>query len=173
MNKNRITDNLDELLDVVDESDMVIGSATRMECNSNPNLIHRAAYALIFSSDGKLLLHKRSQTKDTCPGLWSISVAGHVDQGETYDQTIIREIKEEIGIDLEVEYLDKYLLRHRRESEFSAIFRGYSDGPFILNQKEIEKGGFFTLDEIRKRMWGSLTPFSQMVLANLTIRSLL
>ncbi|SPD76004.1 Mutator MutT protein [uncultured Desulfobacterium sp.] len=173
MNNNMVTDNLDQFLDVVDESDMVIGSATRRECNSNPNLIHRAAYALIFSSDGRLFLHKRSNTKDTCPSLWSISVAGHVDQGETYEQTIRREIIEEIGIDLKVEYLEKYLLRHINESEFSAVFRAYSDGPFKLNKKEIEKGGFFRLDVIRKKMWGILTPFSQMVLTNLTVRGLI
>jgi len=173
MDEIKTTDNLDELLDVVDESDQIIDSATRGECNRNPNLIHRAAYVLIFNSDGKLFLHKRSQTKDTCPGMWSISVAGHVAHGETYERTIKREMVEEIGTVLRVEFLDKFLLRHVTENEFSAIFRGYSDGPFRLNPKEIEDGGFFSMDIIRNQMWEELTPFSQMVIENLENRNLL
>jgi len=173
MDEIKTTDNLNELLDVVDENDRVIGSATRGECNGNPSVIHRAAYALIFNSEGKLFLHKRSKTKDTCPGMWSISVAGHVTQGETYEETIAREIIEEIGTILKVEFLDKYLLQHKSENEYSAIFRGYSDGPFELNPKEIEEGDFFSMDTIRNIMWRGLTPFSQMVLENLASRNLL
>ena len=173
MNESKITDDLDQLLDIVDEQDRVIGSATRRECNRNPDLIHRAAYALIFDPEGRLFLQKRSQSKDTCPGMWSISVAGHVDQGETYEKTIVREMEEEIGIVLKVEFLGKFLLRHENENEYSAIFRGYSGGPFELNPEEIEAGDFFSLDTIRNKMWMDLTPFSQMVLENLASRDLL
>lgn len=167
------TDNLDEILDIVDEYDRVVGTATRRECNSNPDLIHRAAYVLIFNSEGKLFLHKRSQTKDTCPGMWSVSVAGHVGSGQSYGETIVREMKEEIGVVLKVEFLDKFLLRHVNENEYSAIFKGYSEGPFDLNPLEIENGDFFGMEEIRSKLWKNLTPFSQMVLDNLTGKGLL
>ena len=173
MVKHKYTDNLEEILDVVNEHDQVIGSATRRECNQNPSLIHRAAYVLIFNSKGDLFLHKRSMTKDTFPGGWSISVAGHVDQGESYEKTIRREMREEIGIELNVEFLDKFLLKHVNENEYSAIFRAYSNGPFRTNSEEIETGGFFSMDTIRHRMWDKLTPFSQMVLENLFKKDLL
>lgn len=173
MNEVKINDDLDERLDIVDEYDRIIGSASRRECNSNPNLIHRAGYVLIFNPEGKLFFQKRSQQKDTCPGRWSISVAGHVSQGETYEKIIVREMKEEIGTVLKVEFLGKFLLRHATESEYSAIFRGYSSGPFEINPKEIEESDFFTMDTIRKKIWGDLTPFSQMVLENLATRDLL
>jgi len=166
-NGMKVSDDLDELLVVVDESDQVIGSATRMECHRNPDLIHRAAYVLIFNSEGKLFLHKRSQTKDTCPGMWSISVAGHVGLGESYKNTITREMKEEIGAVLDVEFVDKFLLRNKTENEYSAIYKGYAEGPFKLNPLEIEAGEFFSMGAIRDEMWGELTPFSQTILGNL------
>lgn len=167
MNKREMSDDLDERFDIVDETDRVIGSATRRECHSNPELIHRTAYVLVFNPKGELFLQKRSQTKDTYPGKWSISVAGHVAQGEPYETTVVREMEEEIGIVLKAEFLGKFLLLHEHEKEYSAVFRAYSSGPFALNPKEIEEGGFFTMDTIREKMWQDLTPFSQMVLENL------
>lgn len=158
------TDNLEELLDIVDVDDNVIGAATRRECNSNPLLIHRAAYLMIYNSKDELFLHQRSMTKDTCPGMWSISVAGHVEKGESYEKTIVREMEEEIGVALPVEFLDKILLRHVNENEFAGIFRGYAEGPFSLNPEEIARGYFFGLKTIRMKMWQKLTPFSQMVI---------
>ncbi len=173
MNPDRTTDDLDELLDIVDEQDQVIGSAARSRCNNDPSLIHRAAYMLIFNARGDLFLHKRSQTKDNFPGMWSISVAGHVPKGETYEATMRREMEEEIGTVLEFRFLDKILLRHVKENEFSAIFRAESEGPFRLNPDEIQEGRFFRLHTIRDGMWAELTPFSQMVLEHLSLKGLL
>lgn len=79
-----------ELFDVVDENDNIIGRATREECHSNPKLMHRASIILIFNSKGELLLQKRSMNKDTNPGKWANSVAGHVDPGESYEETAKR-----------------------------------------------------------------------------------
>ncbi len=164
MEQIKITDNLEELLDVVDDQDQVIGRATRGECNSNPDLIHRAAYVLIFNKNRHLFLHKRSKTKDKFPGWWSISAAGHVAHGETYEQTIQREMREEIGVLLPVVFLGKFLLRHVTESEYAAVFKAYSEGPFCLHQEEIEAGAFFSMEKTKNKMWEVLTPFSQMVL---------
>lgn len=164
------TDNLNEIFDVVDENDRVIGQATRKECNSNPNLIHRAVYVLVFNSKGELFLQKRSKTKDICPGMWSISVSGHVDHGESYETAAIREMKEEIGLSSALQFLDKYIIHGETENEFSAIYRTVANGPFHLDPVEIEKGNFFTLDAIKKEKWDQLTPSSQTVLLNLELK---
>lgn len=89
--------NPNEIFDVVDSRDRVIGQATRSEVHANKRL-HRAVHILIFTPGGSVILQRRSLAKDTCPGLLSSSCAGHVDAGETYDFAAIRELEEELGV---------------------------------------------------------------------------
>ncbi|MBM3205204.1 NUDIX domain-containing protein [Candidatus Uhrbacteria bacterium] len=67
--------------------------------------------AFIFR-DGKLLILRRSDDEDFLPGYWE-TAGGGVDQGETLEQAMIREVKEEAGLDIRVgkqfsyfEYID-------------------------------------------------------------------
>ena len=53
----------------------------------------------------QLLIQKRSPTKDLYPNVWDISVAGHVDAGQTSLETAVREIQEEIGVTVQPEQL--------------------------------------------------------------------
>jgi isopentenyl-diphosphate delta-isomerase type 1 len=87
----------EEWFDVVDEQDRVVGSAPRREVHAR-GLLHRAVHALVFDSAGRLLLQKRSPTKDMYPNQWAASASGHVDKGEDYDTAIIREMGEELSI---------------------------------------------------------------------------
>ena len=87
----------DEVFDVVDASDRVIGRATRSEVHAR-GLLHRAVHILWVRADGQLCLQRRSHAKDSCPGLLSSSCAGHLDVGETYDVAARRELAEELGI---------------------------------------------------------------------------
>src|SRR5438046_2178358 len=87
----------DEFFDVVDEKDEVIGRASRAEVHRR-GLKHRAVHVLVFNSRGQLFLQKRSQTKDTFPGAWDSSAAGHLCCGEQYDGCALRELEEEIGL---------------------------------------------------------------------------
>ena len=147
----KTTDNPNEILDIVDENDRVIGQRPRKECNSNPDLTHRSIFILLYNSKGEILWQKRSPTKDINPGYWVTSVSGHVDSGESYQETAHREIKEELGIDVELEFLGKFLFRYPNENEFSAIFRGHSDGPFKLHPVEVSEVKYLMLEELLKR----------------------
>ena len=89
-----------ELLDVVDENDTVIGVKTRGEIHAR-GLMHRAVHILLFNSKHELFLQKRSMSKDEQPGKWDSSAAGHVDSGEAYVDCARREIAEELGIVVE------------------------------------------------------------------------
>ena len=133
-----------EILPVVDDHDRVVGARRRDEIH-RLGLRHRASHVLVFDLGGRLFLQKRGLHKDSNPGLWDSSVAGHVDDGESYDQCCIREIKEEIGIELESvpERLFKVDACVATGMEFSWIYRLITDKTIDLNYSEIEAGEWY------------------------------
>lgn len=143
----KITDNPDEVFDIVNDNDVVIGTQRRGIVNFDPSLIHRSIYVLVFSSKGQLFFHQRSATKDTDPLLWTISCSGHVGSGSSYIEAAHRELQEELGIDVPLKFVDKFIIRLPHETEMTAIFTGTSDGPFQLHPQEIVTGKFLSKEE--------------------------
>lgn len=139
----------DEIFDVVDQNDVVIGRDTRAEVH-RLGLRHRSVHLLVFDSTGRVFLQKRSMSKDENPGQWDTSVAGHVDSGESYDQCVIREAAEELGIHLThvPQRLFKFEASEDTGMEFCWIYRTVSDGPFELNKDEIDEGGWFEPEKL-------------------------
>jgi isopentenyl-diphosphate delta-isomerase len=90
-------DPADELLDVVDAGDVVVGQATRAEIHRR-GLRHRAVHIVVSNPRGEVFVQQRALGKDCQPGLWDTSAAGHVDHGETYDAAAVRELAEELGL---------------------------------------------------------------------------
>ena len=84
----------EERFQVVDQRDLPVGAAPRSQVHAN-NLLHRAVHVLIFNSQGEVFLQLRSRWKDRHPLKWDSSAAGHVNEGEAYDQTALRELGEE------------------------------------------------------------------------------
>ena len=132
----------DELFAVVDWEDRVIGDAPRATVHGD-NLLHRAVHILLFNDAGELFLQKRSLSKDRHPGVWDSSAAGHVDAGETYDETADRELLEELGVAAKLEPVAKLPASERTGMEFIQLYRGRHNGPFHLARNEIELGRFF------------------------------
>src|ERR1700722_17566559 len=89
----------DEIFDVVNDRDEVIGQNTRGEVH-RLGLKHRAVHVLVFNRRGEIFLQKRSMRKDTFPGAWDSSASGHLDSGESYDDCAVRELREEIGLQI-------------------------------------------------------------------------
>lgn len=87
----------DELVDVVDQNDVVIAQASRREVRRN-TLRHRCVYIVVRSADGKLLIHRRTDTKDIYPGFWDVTFGGVLGAGEAYDAAAARELEEECGL---------------------------------------------------------------------------
>src|SRR5580692_8306785 len=90
----------EEIFDVVNERDEVVGQNTRREVH-RLGLKHRAVHVLVFNERREAVLQKRSMTKDTFPGAWDSSASGHLDTGEDYDACAVRELREEIGLVIE------------------------------------------------------------------------
>ncbi len=139
-----MTDNQEEMFDVVDKNDRVIRTATRGEVHKNPALVHRSIGILVFRGD-QLYLHKRSDGKDVLPGTWTCSVTGHVDSGETYDQAAERELREELGVAKkgEITEIAETVLRYPWETERMRFYRYDTTDELKPDSSEIAEGKYF------------------------------
>jgi isopentenyldiphosphate isomerase len=139
----------DEIFDVVDEHDLVIGRETRREVHRR-GLRHRAAHILIFNHRGEVFLQKRSMQKDSFPGAWDSSASGHLDCGEDYDACAVRELREELGLDLREPLRKLFKIDACPETcqEFVWVYQGHAEGPFQLHPDEIERGEWFSPEKI-------------------------
>lgn len=142
------TDPQDELFDLVNENDEVMGTVKRKDAHRDPSLIHRAIGIMVFK-DGQLYLQKRSMTKDTYPGYWTLSATGHVDSGETYDQAAIRELKEELGLTAmqPPTLVHRQCMRGATETEIWCFYRYDTTDEITTHPVEIEEGRCFSIDQ--------------------------
>ena len=153
-------DNQQELFPIVDESGLVIGSATRGECHSGSKLLHPVVHLHVFNSKGDIYLQKRPEWKDIQPGKWDTAVGGHIDYGETPEEALHREVREELGITKFCpEQLDMYVFESQRERELVYVNRTTYDGEICPSAAELDGGRFWTMQEIHEAMGkGILTP---------------
>lgn len=150
----------EELFDIVDEQDRVIGQAPRRVCHGDPSLVHRVAHVLVLNRQGELLLQKRSLSKDIQPGKWDTSVGGHLDPGEDYQAAAVREMVEELGVHgVPLTFLYRSQIRNDIESENVATFIACCDGPFKAHPDEIDALRFWSAADIDATLGsGRFTP---------------
>jgi isopentenyldiphosphate isomerase len=155
----------EEIFDVVNERDEVIGRQTRSEVH-RLGLMHRAVHVLVFNAAGQVFLQKRSMKKDRQPGLWDSSASGHVDSGEDYDACAVRELREEIGLELAKApaRLFKLAASAETDQEHVWIYRCQAEGPFQLHPEEIERGGWFGPGEATRWMADRPADFASALL---------
>lgn len=153
---------MEEMLDVLNERGEFTGKvATREECHKK-GLWHRAVYGFIIDKNSNLLLQKRSQNKKLWPNKWDVTVGGHVDSGEFGRQTIIRECKEELGIDVkenEIKYLisstsvyEKNGYSNKHYDECYLILKDVDITKLKLQKEEVTDVQFFSKDELLERI---------------------
>lgn len=137
-----------EFLDIIDADDHVVGNAPKEQIYQR-KLSHRIVHILVFNAQDKLLLQRRCASKSYFPLAWSTSVGGHVQAGETYEDAAHRELQEELGIDASLELLwsDQYLGDENILKRL-VTFRAWHEGPFKLDEEEVESARFFTLQEV-------------------------
>jgi len=97
----------EELLDIVTKTGESTGKTGLKSEIHSKGLYHNTAQIWFYTKKGQILLAQRAATKTICPLLWDVSVAGHVDAGETIEQAAIREIHEEIGLIISEKELHK------------------------------------------------------------------
>jgi len=137
-----------EMMDVVNEDDEVVGTASKQEIYEKL-LPHRIAHILIFNDRGEMAIQKSSVHKKYCPLHWGTAVGGHVQAGESVEQAALREFKEEIGVQVPVEFAFRdWFTGPRGIRKLLTTFRAHYDGPFAVNPFEVEKVEFFSLEKI-------------------------
>lgn len=144
-------DNSNELFDVCDADDNVIGQAPRGEVHAR-GWLHRAVHIFVFNSRGELLLHRRSATKDEYPLRITSSASGHVGAGEGYDETAERELAEELGIRARPEYLASFPASPDTANEHTRLYRVVTDQQPTPDPDEIASVEYVAIDEMRRRM---------------------
>ncbi|MBR5820037.1 MAG: NUDIX domain-containing protein [Alistipes sp.] len=156
-------DNLQELFPVLDEAGNVVGKASRGECHNGSRLIHPVVHLHLLNSAGELYLQRRPMWKDIQPGKWDTAVGGHVDYGETIEEALLREVREEIGLEgFTPEKICHYLYDSDREREMVYVYRATWDGE-VHPSDETDGGRFWSIDELRANLGkGVLTPNFEM-----------
>ena len=151
-----------EIFDVLNEYGEFTGkTATREECHKK-GYWHRAVYAFIIDDKGNVLLQKRSASKKLWPNLWDATVGGHVDSGEFGRQALIREAKEELGIQIVDEDI-KYLLGstsvnikgdivNKHYNECYLITKSIDISDIVLQKEEVAEVKYFSKEELIKRI---------------------
>lgn len=150
-----------EIFPIVDEKGNVIGKATRKECHSGSRLLHPVVHLHVLNANGDIYLQKRSIHKFIQPGKWDTAVGGHMDYGETVEQALERETREELGFtDYEPKHLFSYVYDSEVEREMVHTFFTITDREsFDFDPAEVDEGRFWTVEEVRQAIGtGVLTP---------------
>lgn len=92
-----------EVVDVYDNQKRITGKTIlRSDFFENNGILRLVIHAAVFNSKGELLIQQRALSKKTGAGLWDFSASGQVVAGETSQDGVCRELKEELGVDIEV-----------------------------------------------------------------------
>jgi isopentenyldiphosphate isomerase len=155
----------DELVDVVDEQDRVVGQATRRDVRRK-NLRHRSVYVLVFNPAGQLFVHQRTPTKDVFPNLWDVAVGGVPHAGEAPEDGARRELAEELGITgIALRRLFRMPYEDAANRVCGTVYSCTWNGALRLQASEIVTGEWMDLDLLLERtQHGNFCPDGLQVL---------
>lgn len=140
------------MVDIVDDDDQVVGTVGRAEMRAR-RLQHRAVSIAVLGSDGRLLVHRRADTKDLWPGMWDLAAGGVVAAGESYETAARRELAEELGVVAEeMESLGEGRFVDESVAMIGRGFLTVHDGPFTFTDGEIAEVRWVTRPQLTELM---------------------
>jgi 16S rRNA (adenine1518-N6/adenine1519-N6)-dimethyltransferase len=139
-----------EMLSVVDENDKLIKGEDRKAVHSS-TLWHRGIHVFVFNKKGELLVQLRSSAKDKYPNTYDCSISGQVGFGENYEETAMRELKEELGIkNARIKPLIHFRMPYGpNDYHVSKLFKCDFDGEIKPNE-EVSKIEFFEMNRLKE-----------------------
>jgi len=152
----------DELFDIVDEKDVVIGREARSIVHQR-GLWHRGVHVLLFTQEGKLLVQQRSKDKVQSPSALDCSVSEHLQAGEDYFGAAIRGLREELGIEgVDIRPLVRFKMNYGpNDNEISQIYEGLVDPTFVkIDRIEVEWIDYYSLPDLERFLLNGEFAFS-------------
>ena len=141
----------DEIVAIVDDRNEVVGAAPRREMRAR-RLPHRSTYILVFHPIGTLYVQKRTMSKDVFPGYYDPATGGVVLAGESYEESALRELAEEMGIrHVPLTSLFTFYYEDERNRVWGGAFTCTYDGPLVLQSEEVESVEMMTFADILRR----------------------
>lgn len=158
-----------EILDICDEHGNPVGETAERKTVHRGGLLHRTAHVwIVRRRHGKweVLLQKRSTEKDSFPGLYDTSSAGHIPAGSDPVSSALRELEEELGVRADPEQLipaGSFRIRYEdffhgepfRDNEFTFVYvdREPVDAEsLVLQASEVDEVRWFPLREVREEI---------------------
>lgn len=169
-----------EYLDIVDKNDNVIWINTRKESYINKTT-NRIISVWVFNDNWEILLQKRSKTCSFMPEAWAMSAWGHVSSWETYYEAAKKELYEELWIEAELDFIDKYFedrlkinWKFNKDDKshfcFHSVYKTIYNWEFNFlreDNDEVDEIRFFNLDELREFInWNNLIMPSTIYILN-------
>jgi isopentenyldiphosphate isomerase len=142
---------MDELLDIVNDEDNITGQEMRSTVH-RLGLQHRGVHVFLFTTDGKMLVQKRSADRAASPSALDCSVSEHVKAGESYLEAAVRGMKEEMGVEgIKIKPLVKFRMNYGpNDNEISTLYEGTVDPLTVkFDPGEIEEIYYYSLDELQ------------------------
>jgi isopentenyldiphosphate isomerase len=132
----------------VDEQDRLLGSLPRAELRER-DLIGRATYILLFNTAGELCVHRRTLSKAIYPGYWDVAAGGMVQAEESYEESALRELEEELGIrGAPLRAHQRFFFDEPGNRVWCAVFSTVSDDPLRLQPEEVLEARFLPMAEV-------------------------
>ncbi len=153
-----------EWVDIVNENNEVIAQSSREQMRAEC-LRHRATYSVVHDGMGKILVQRRTETKDFQPGMLDATAGGVVQADEQMLESARREAEEELGI-AGVPFADhgQFYYEDKHCRVWGGLFSCVSHGPFALQEEEVSEVCWLTPEEITARC-DEFTPDSLKALA--------
>lgn len=153
-----------EWVDIVNEDNDVIAQASREQMRAQ-RLRHRATYIVVHDGMGKILVQRRTETKDFLPGMLDATAGGVVQADEILLDSARREAEEELGI-AGVPFAEhgQFYFEDPHCRVWGGLFSCVSHGPFALQEQEVSEVSWMTPEEITARC-DEFTPDSLKALA--------
>lgn len=143
---------MEEFFDVLNEKGNFTGKTESREKCHKDGLWHKAVVVFIINSKNQVLLQRRSPNKRMWPNMWDVTAGGHVLAGEFGFEAIIREAKEELGIELnknEMTFLGSSISTNNKADIINKHFNEY----YIVNKDLDETRLTLQKEEVSEVKW--------------------
>lgn len=148
----------DEMVAWVNENENLIKPIPLELANSDPQYLHQEIAGIVYDQDRRILLQQRALTKKVFPGVWTVTVAGHVTYGDSIEETFHKELQEEMGIDTpNPAYLFREDVRQATEHHYCHWYLGKYQGDKIKLQAE----------EVADYAWAGETDYANFAKQNI------